>query len=84
MCGMARKFPAGAFSFEIEGDEIRLIYNNMVVDKKILPMMLEELPIGARANPLGKWSAAWYHLLAFDPEKAEELRALAAEADRDQ
>jgi hypothetical protein len=47
-------------------------------------MMLEELPIGARANPLGKWSAAWYHLLAFDPEKAEELRALAAEADRDQ
>lgn len=75
---MGRKFPAGVFSFEVEGDEIRLIYNNKVVDRRILPLLLDELPMNAHASPLGKWSAAWYHLLAFDPEKAEELRALVA------
>jgi hypothetical protein len=80
---MARKFPAGAFSFEIEGDEIRLIYNNRVVAKKILPLLLDDLPVNSRSNPLGKWSAAWYHLLAFDPEKAEELRILASKSGHD-
>jgi hypothetical protein len=74
---MVRRFPAGAFSFEIEDSEIRLIYSNKVVDRKVLPLLLDELPLSGRAGPLGKWSAAWYHLLAFDPEKAEELRALA-------
>ena len=78
MCVMVRKFPAGAFSFEIEDDEIRLIYSNRVIDKRLLPLVLDELPVSGRATPLAKWSSAWYHLLAFDPEAAEELRALAA------
>ena len=80
---MVRKFPAGAFSFEIENDEIRLIYSNKVIDRKVLPLVLDELPLGSRATPLGNWSAAWYHLLAFDPEKAEELRALAIKDSHD-
>ena len=77
MCVMVRKFPAGAFSFEVEDDEIRLIYSNKVIDRRFLPLLLDELPLSGGATSLGKWSSAWYHLLAFDPEKAEELRALA-------
>lgn len=81
---MVRKFPAGAFSFEVDGDEILLIYNNKVIDRKFLPLLLDELPLGGHATPLGKWSSAWYHLLTFDPEKAEELRALATQDNPDQ
>lgn len=80
---MVRKFPAGAFSFEIEDDEIRLVYNHKVIEKRVLPLLLDELPIG-RTTPLGKWSSAWYHLLAFDPEKAEELRSRATQDSHDQ
>ena len=84
MCVMVRKFPAGAFCFEIEDDEIRLIYGKKVIDKRILPLLLDQLPMHDRATPLGKWSAAWYHLLAFDPENAEELRALATKDSHDE
>ncbi len=78
MCVMVRGFPAGAFSFEIDDDEIRLIYSNKVIDRRLLPLVLDELPLSGRATPLAKWSSAWYHLLAFDPEAAEELLVLAA------
>ena len=76
---MVRKFPAGAFSFEIEDDEIRLVYNNKVVDRRPIPLLPDELPIVRTTSSLGKWSSAWYHLLAFDPERAEELRTIATQ-----